>query len=426
MKLIIALFDYGLVALFGILLSAGFSGISCQKQNLIKLTVFSFFNLILQTLCWAVFGLTVTTKLYPFITHLPLLLFLMLAFKQPLLKVVVSILLSYLCCQIPRWVAAAALLFSDDPLYQNLLHIAAIFVALPLLLLYAVKPTVRLLSYSRQSALVLGIVPLMYYVFDYATTVYTDLLYSGNPFSVQFMPSVMATFYFFFLLVYHSRLEHQEMIQRERDFLSLRLRQSESEFSAMGQMQEQTRQYRHDLRHHFALLLELAESGEIQKIKDYLCHVEQNLNAFSPKRFCGNDVINLVLSHFAGLAERAEIALSIDAVLPASLPFEATELCCLLSNGLENAILAAKQIQDPARRRVCLRLCLRQKNLLLSIQNPYTGKVTMTDGMPVAAQAGHGLGTKSIVSIVNAYHGQVSFSADGSNFLLRVMLPMKD
>lgn len=266
----------------------------------------------------------------------------------------------------------------------------------------------------------------MYYIFDYSTTVYTDLLYSGNPFSVQFMPSVMAIFYFFFLLVYHSRLEKQEKAQYERDLFSLQLRQSELEFSAIRQMQAQARQYRHDLRHHFALLLELAEAGELQKIKDYLHNAGEDLDAFTQKRFCENDVVNLLLSHFTGLAERADVKLSVDAVLPSALPFEDTELCCLLSNGLENAILAAGRVTDPAKRTVHVHLRLRQKNLLLSIQNSYTGKVTITDGLPVTNRKEHGFGTQSIVSIVNSYAGQVSFSAEDNIFLLRVMLPMKD
>lgn len=426
MRFIVSFLSYGLIAIFGIVLSAEFSGVKKQKYTIAKLAIFSVAAIFIQWLCWAFLGLTTTTKLYPLITHLPLMLFLIIAFKQPWINAFVSVLSAYLCCQVPRWIAATAFLFSEDRFYRNLLHIAALLVTFALLHFYATKPVNRLLSYSRHSALILGIIPLLYYLFDYCTTVYTNLLYSGNQFSVQFMPSVMATFYFFFLLIYHYRLEKQEDIQRERDLLSLQLHQAETDFSAMRKMQEQTKQYRHDLRHHFALLLELADAGELQKIKNYLRNTEQNLDSFSQKHFCGNDVVNLLLSHFTGIAENAGVKLNVDAVLPAFLPFDDTELCCLLSNGLENAIIAAKQIPDSAKRTVLVGLCIRQKNLLISIQNPYTGNVTIADGLPVTDRKEHGFGTRSMASIVHCHGGQISFLTKDNLFLLRIMLPITD
>lgn len=427
MRLIIGLIRYGLTALFGILLSVNFAVADKQKHFYIKLTVFSLITLAFQSLCAVFFRYRFTAQIYPLTTHLPLVVFLVIAFKQTWLTAVVSVLSAYLCCQIPRWISAITTLFSDDKLYSNLLYIVAVFVSFALLCRYTVQPTQKLLHYSRQSAIIIGIIPFMYYLFDYSVTIYTDLLYSGHPFAVQFMPSVMASFYFFFLLIYYSRLEEQKKAQQERDLFSLQLRQSETELYAMRQIQEQTRQYRHDLRHHFALLLVLAEAEEIQKIKEYIRNVEEDLNTFTlPKHFCGNEVADLVLSHFDSQAANAGVKLLAKAELPVTLPLENTALCSLLSNGLENAILAASRIPVPEERTVSVRLCIRQRNLLLSIENPYTGDVNIVDGMPVAKQKGHGFGTRSIASIVQHHGGQISFSAQNNIFLMRVMLPLKE
>ena len=48
----------------------------------------------------------VTMKLYPFITHLPVILFLILYCKRPPLISISSVLTAYLSCQIPKWIGS--------------------------------------------------------------------------------------------------------------------------------------------------------------------------------------------------------------------------------------------------------------------------------------------------------------------------------
>ena len=205
--------------------------------------------------------------------------------------------------------------------------------------------------------------------------------------------------------------------------LALQLRRSKAEFTAMRQMQEQARQYRHDLRHHFALLMGFAEEGDLAKLKEYLIQNSENLDRFTPKVYCGNTVVNLLLSHFEEQAAAWGVALEVNAALPESIPFSDSELCSLLSNGLENAIRAAA-LAHGRERAVSISLQVRQQNLLLSIRNPYEGEITFENGIPQSSRNGHGFGSRSIISIVNEHSGQVSFSANGGIFLLRIMLPM--
>lgn len=424
MREILNLLAFALAAVFGVALSAAFSGADQKKGARWKLALFSALALFVQGICWVAFGLDVTKQLYPLIAHVPLAVFLAACLHAPWINSIVSVLAAYLCCQIPRWLADVAYLVSRDDLFRNILYILIVPVVYYLLRRFVSKPVRELLSQSRQRTLFFATMPLLYYLFDYIFTVYTDLLHRGEPLVVQLMPTVLAVSYFLFLLLCHSSLAVQEKIRRERDLLALQLRRAGSEVSAMQEMQEQAKRYRHDLRYHFALLMGYAESGELQKIKDYLRDAQEDLNAYTPKRFCGNPLMDLLLSHFESRAESVGVGLSVRGLLPEHLPFEDTELCSLLSNGLENAILAASCVSSGPKRRVEAALSVRQQNLLISIQNPYEGTVTMADGLPVTGRAGHGLGTRGMVSIVNSHAGQISFSADNGVFLLRIMLPM--
>ncbi|MFR0924602.1 MAG: hypothetical protein ACLSGI_08200 [Butyricicoccaceae bacterium] len=97
---------------------------------------------------------------------------------------------AYLCCQLRRWLALIAVaIFSGGDTMQ---YAVEIIVTVPLLiLLLKAAPAIRSVSqYSRAVQCQFGIVPAVYYAFDYATRVYTDLLFSGSAVVVEFMPFV--------------------------------------------------------------------------------------------------------------------------------------------------------------------------------------------------------------------------------------------
>ena len=84
-----------------------------------------------------------------------------------------------------------------------MLDAVELLITLPLLfgLLHFMTPAVRYIScYSRKMQCQFGVIPVLYYVFDYLTRVYTDLLSSGAPVVVEFMPFICCGAYLVFLL----------------------------------------------------------------------------------------------------------------------------------------------------------------------------------------------------------------------------------
>lgn len=130
---------------------------------------------------------TAAQYLYPLITHLPLYVVLVLLSGQKVWPLV-AVLTAYLCCQVRRWTAlAVALFFPQHPLVQP---VAELLFTLPLLLLFIrfLAPSMRQLShYPASVQCQFGVVPLVSYLFDYITHVYTSLLSEANPAAVEFM-----------------------------------------------------------------------------------------------------------------------------------------------------------------------------------------------------------------------------------------------
>lgn len=424
---ILGFLRYGFALLFGVAVSVSFAGISNTKRNRYILLTLCILLLCIQGISWKVFGFSITAKLYPFITHLPLVLFLRLYLRRSWLISIGCVLSAYLCCQAPRWIGAVFGELFSSMVINHICYTIAVVLLFFLLSKYVAGTVLQLMNKSIQACLLFCSVPIMYYILDYVTTIYTNLLYSGAKGAVQFMPSVVSVFYFIFVILYYIELQKQLDARQERDFIAKQLQLSTQELESMRKLQDNTRIYRHDLRHHLALIGNYALEGNIPRIKEYLSSVEISIDSITPTRYCENDTVNLILSNFDSRAKENQIALCIDVKLPTELPISDIEICSLFYNSLENAFHAVSNIKNEKLRKVYLHSLINNHKLLLSTENAYEGKIIMQGEWPTSnhEESGHGYGVKSMASIVERHGGLYSFETEGGIFILQLMIPMK-
>ena len=197
-----------------------------------------------------------------------------------------------MCCQIPLWCGLAVRLFSDNKIIYTIVYVGCAFVTFYFLYHYESNLAQHFMPKANKSVYILGILPLCYYLFDYASTIYTDMLYTSNEFVVQFMPSICCIFYFVFIFYYYHKLEEQEQAERLAESLHMQLTHAAIDLNHMRTMQTQAASYRHDMRHHFTYLQALAGTGNLDKIQEYIQTAQSDLDAITPKRFCSNELIN--------------------------------------------------------------------------------------------------------------------------------------
>lgn len=420
---LLGIFNYGLMLIYGLFLSVSISGgWENDRQRRLVFWMCPVF-LLIQTPCWLFLGADMAKKLYPLIVHLPLVLVLVLALGKPLGVAAVSVFTGYLCCQLPRWVNVTVRWLSNSPMLGEIAYTIAIFPLFFLLLSRFAGPAHQVMTRSRQSLLLFGGLPAIYYVFDYATTIYSSLLYSGIPALSELTPTVVILFYVLFLTAYNQ--EAQKLAQAELELtahMSL-LNQARREMESLRQAQTQTAIFRHDLRHHLNIIQEFLAADKPQQALSYIQKTQTMVAATAVQRFCDNETVNLLCSSFAQKAQEQGIEFQVEARLPKELPISDTELCALLSNGLENALNAAAALA-PGNRWVRCFWGIRRDKLLLEIQNPYLGTVTMADGLPENTAPGHGFGCRSIRYIAQHRGGLYTFRPENGIFTLQVVLPL--
>jgi two-component system sensor histidine kinase AgrC len=415
----IAFSRYYIALLFGMTVAASFAGMVQTKKNFLVLWGYTVLVFLIQLLCLWHYGMDMTLKLYPLICHLPIALFILIYVKSSWLVALISMFTAFLCCQPLRWVGTMAKLVFDSVSMNHVGYNVTAILFYFFLQKYAVKSVQHLLKRSVKSCLLFGAMPTFYYLFDYSTTVYTDFMYSGSRAAVQFMPFMTATFYFVFVLLYYSETQKQARIQRERDMLDSQLKQAQTEFISLRQMQQNAASYRHDMRHHFALLQGLASEGRLEEIKEYLRAAQSDIDAITPVRYCENETVNLILSSYACKAKEAKIHLTIDAKLPEAVTFSDTELCSLLSNALENAIQACKNVANINKRLIRLRLYAKNNKLCIDVRNSYHIAPIFQQGLPISRAEGHGYGVKSMAHIVEKHGGVFQFSVKDGWFIFQ-------
>ena len=405
------------VGVFGIVLSAAFCNIRWDRRNVRRMVLCALAIFAAQAAVY--FGVSPTqgVYLYPLHTHLPLAIVLCRMSHEKLWPVI-SVLTAYLCCQLRRWFAlvfVAAFAGGDAMQYT-----AELVLTVPLLLLLLrAAPAVR--SVSRYSIAVqceFGSIPALYYGFDYLTRVYTDLLASGSPAVLEFMPFVCCVAYIIFVVRLFAEQQRRTYLEQMQTSLNLQVNQAVREISALRESQQKTRVYRHDLRHHLQYLAACLDNGQVEQARKYIRSIDAEIEASRVTVYCENEAANLIFSSFAERARAQGTPFAVHAELPAVLPVSESDLCVLLSNALENALHACAGHSGG----VEVQTYEKGGKFFLQIVNACAPAVRFEGGIPVTDVPGHGLGVRSICAIAERYHGIYSFSAQDGRFVLRVSL----
>ncbi len=311
--------------------------------------------------------------------------------------------------------------FGDQSVVMLVTNLLAYAVLLVLAYFVFRKDFNHLIKYGEKKTVALfSLIPLLYFVYMFAAM---NADFSGVGPLARWMPTLFAmSSYFLMLRVYHE-LQEKGRLDAEALALQESLNAAEEQLSLLWGAAQQTAVYQHDMRHHLRLIGSYLDAGKPEEAAEYIRQVQKDVEEVSLRRYCENEAVNLLCSSFAEKAQRSGVALTVEASVGTTLPLSDTELCSVLSNGLENALLAA-QLPEKARRWVRLYCGEKNGNLLVEMRNPYDGHIKLSEGVPLSDHAGHGYGCRSIVSIVRQHRGHCLFEPKDGIFTLRIAIPL--
>lgn len=270
---------------------------------------------------------------------------------------------------------------------------------------------------------VFWILPILFIALNqFLTPVHPELLYQGRAMQLYIVNSVallclLLLFYALFYIM-ASSFNRNDRLRQENQFLSMQ----QIQYKTLCASIEETRQARHDMRHHFSVLSSLASRGEWKELEDYLAQVQENI----PKtelNLCHNPAVDGVVGHYCMQYRENGIPCSIQLDLPRKLPVSEMDICLVLSNLLENALEASLRT-DRSKRYVNLRGYLHSANVvLLTVENAFDGAISEHNGVFQSSKRhGDGIGTQSVRRIAEKNGGYCHFACTGGVFCVNVML----
>lgn len=419
----VSMLNLASVGIFGMVLSAAFCDILWTRKKILFAAGSMTAILLFQGSIYFGVDPAAVEYFYPLITHLPLTLGLCILSRKCLWPTI-SVLTAYLCCQLRRWLALLIVaVFQGGPAMQD---IAELILTLPILLLLIrlIVPSVRSVSqYPTSLQCQFGLVPALYYGFDYLTRIYTDWLLSGVSAAVEFMPFVCSAAYLYFVVHISTERRIRGWLEQTQAILNLQTEQAVREIEALRESQKKVSTYRHDMRHHMQYLSFCIENGQLKQAQDYIQEIYSEIEANKVTFFCENEAANLIFSAFARRAGESGILMQVRAKLPRMISVSETDLCVLLSNALENALHACqKQREKGLAGTIEVSMYEKGGKIFLELINSCDENIAFDGGIPVTDIPGHGIGMRSICAIVEQFDGIYSFSAGDGQFMLRIVV----
>lgn len=412
---------YGaVVLLFGVTLTAAFAGIRGIRENALVFAGLYLFCGCLQLAFITMLSEAYVWKLYPLITHLPLVLLLCLFYHKTLPTALASAFTAYLFCQPSKWAGVLTLQLSGSSLWEYAVRLLILAIVGCICLFYVAPCLSDIFSKDRRSVCIFGIVPAVYYAFDYAIVVYSDLWSSNNPVVMEFLPLFLAFTYTIFCLVYYKEYEQKADALRNEQIMRITTQQQAKELTAVKRSEQEIRLLRHDMRLLLSSIDVSIDNGDTEKARELIAAYTNSINSTKVERFCSNDALNYVLSDYAGRCSTADIPFSCIIEID-DLRLDELLFCSILSNALDNA-LNAQKLLPAGKRSIRVMIKFSDEKLLLSVKNPVGSKVVFSDGLPVAKKRGHGYGTQSIRYMTERLGGNCQFSVQDDLFILRVIL----
>ena len=418
---VLELLHHAVTLLFGVYMSAAFLGIRMSRKNIAILCGFFTTVGVVSTLSFIFFGDIFTAQIYPIIIHLPLILFLTFFYKYTALSSTISVLTAYLCCQISKWVGLAVLSITDAEWVYYSVRIITTIVVFVVLIRYVSNAATQLMQKSREALLIFAILPFTYYFFDYATGVYTELLYSGEKVVSEFLGFALSIAYLLFLLVYFKQYEEKRETEQRSRILEMQREQYKREIETQKRSANALSLLRHDMRHFCVAISAYIDSGEYDKAKEYISDIISYVDRTATHKFCKNEIVNMILSSYENVMEENRIDFKTSICIPERLSVSDVDLTSILSNSLENAIHAVLPLETEERH-ITLHLRTDDGKLLISLKNTFAEKPVLTDGIPHSSKEGHGFGTQSIRYVTEKLKGNCQFSVKDDWFILRIVL----
>jgi len=284
------------------------------------------------------------------------------------------------------------------------------------------KPYLMLLNFVSHSWWLFSLVSGLFYV--------TMAVMAAFPCNIRYRPEDMPVnmmilmllplTYATIFLVLWQQWELFEATEKRRTF-EAQSAMMEQRVGELLDAEERYRFERHNLRHRLLAIGIMLQKNDTAAALDYIGASQEALDATEVERYCTDPALDAILGSYFRQAKEQGIQLEAHIDLPDALPVPSVELSTVFANALENMLHAVRTLPPDKRRIICR--CISSPCLMMEFCNPCGSDVQLgPDGLPIARNAGHGIGTRSIAAFAEKHQAVCTFQVEDGWFKLRLAM----
>ena len=210
-----------------------------------------------------------------------------------------------------------------------------------------------------------------------------------------------------------------EMVMRLR-LMDNQLEYQGENYKKLQMHMDEVRKTRHDLRHHMSVFQAFIDTGEAEKLSEYIKEYKTSFPDESVIAYCENYAVSSILFYYLNIAKNEGINVDVKVELPEKLSISDNDLCIIFGNCVENAIEACRKVDGEKFINIKSRII--NNMLTIVIDNSFNGKLLKKSGKFVSEKPDGGIGVTSVKSVVQKYKGESRFEAKDNIFQASLML----
>ena len=171
---------------------------------------------------------------------------------------------------------------------------------------------------------------------------------------------------------------------------------------------DRTKSFRHDIRNHIAVMKDLLESGKLEQAVSYIEDMDHIAEKMSFPCSTNNPVVDILMGNKLGIAKSMGIRVNCSLLLPYPCGLRDIDICIVLSNALDNAIQACKNMDGS----IHVSGRIQGDFLMIEVENSFRGRGAVKKGT----------GLSNIKAVAEKYGGAMSIETREDVFILQVLL----
>ena len=181
----------------------------------------------------------------------------------------------------------------------------------------------------------------------------------------------------------------------------------------------------HDMKHQIEALIQTESYS--QRRRNFIEEVQDMIQVYDSDVHTGNEALDTILMEKGLYCKVHHIDWTCVADGKLLEFMDVVDLFTVMGNALDNAVESVEKRDKDQYKSIGVRVWKKDLFAVIQVENSFDGELKMKDGLPLTSKAdkeNHGIGIRSIKSIVEKYQGIVSVRVQEGNFVLTILLPI--